>query len=292
MIPSDLISCSVRDAWRVREAHFPLQVRFVRPHKTAAISVTGASCALRCAHCDGRYLRGMMPLSSADVRDARSCLISGGCDLQGRVPLLPHLPQIAALRAGRRLNWHVGLADEETIRAIAPYADVVSFDIVGDDATIHEVYGLSATAADYWRTYDLLRRYVPMVVPHITIGLRGGHISGEHAALAELQRRGVEIVVYLVLIPTRGTAYAECAPPSPETVGDVLAAARCALPETALYLGCMRPGGSYRDRVDAVALRAGVNAIVNPAPSAVALAAELGLRVVWDDECCVFENVK
>ena len=48
---------------------------------------------------------------------------------------------------GRRLNWHVGLIDEPTPAAIAPYVDVISFDVVGDRQTIREVYGLDATPA-------------------------------------------------------------------------------------------------------------------------------------------------
>jgi len=49
----------------------------------------------------------------------------------------------------------------------------------------------------------------------------------------------------------------------------------------------MRPGGEYRSRLDALAVRAGVNGIVQPAPAARRLAASLGLEAVPGDECCV-----
>ncbi len=276
-----------RAAWLVREAHFPLEIAFTRPRRTAAISLTGNACALDCAHCGRRYLRGMMPIGQADVAGATSCLISGGCDAQGRVPVLPHLEQVRALRPGRRMNWHVGLISEEEMRTIAPLVDVISFDFVGDDETIREVYHLDYGVADYARTYAMLRRYVP-VVPHVTIGLRGGQLSGERRAIALLKELGVGPIVFLVLIPTRGTAYADRTPPTPGQVGEILSYARQELPDSPMYLGCMRPGGSYRDEVDCVAVRAGANKIVNPSPRAVALAAELGLRIVWEDECCVF----
>jgi len=274
-------------AWRIREAHFPLQIAFTRPRKTAAVSLTGGSCALNCAHCGRRYLRGMMPIWNADVQDATSCLISGGCDAEGRVPVLAYLEQVHALRTGRRLNWHVGLIGEDEIQAIAPYVDVVSFDLVGDDATIHEVYGLPCGVGDYIRTYQMLRRYVH-AVPHITIGLRGGEICGEYHALSLLQELGAEALVFIILIPTKGTAYEGREPPMVQEVGELLTAARQALPDTPIYLGCMRPAGGYRDSVDRIAIRAGVNKIVNPASSAVALAAEMGLRITWEEECCVF----
>jgi uncharacterized radical SAM superfamily protein len=124
----------------------------------------------------------MVPIEQADAAGKTSCLISGGCDVQGRVPVTAHLEQIAALRRGRMLNWHVGLIDEGEMRAIAPYVDVISFDWVGDDPTIREVYGFNRSAGDYGRTYAMLRRHA-RVVPHLTLGLRGGQFSGEYAAL-------------------------------------------------------------------------------------------------------------
>jgi hypothetical protein len=274
-------------AWRIRQAHFSLTITFARPCKTAAISLTGDRCALNCAHCGRRYLRGMTPIEQADPRGATSCLISGGCDARGRVSVDGHLEQVRALRQGRRLNWHVGLIGEEEIQQIAPYVDVVSFDLVGNDDTVREVYGLDCSAAEYFQTYQLLRRHV-RVVPHITIGLRGGRISGEYAALERLQSLGAEALVFLVLIPTRGTDFEKCTPPTSEEVGDLLVMARQKLPDTPIYLGCMRPAGSYRDEVDRAAIQVGVNKIVNPSPAAVALAVEKGLRVIWQEECCVF----
>ena len=71
------------------------------------------------------------------------------------------------------MNWHVGLIDEAEMATIAPLVDVVSFDFVGDDETIREVYGLAHGVETYVETYRLLRRYA-RTLPHVTIGLRGG----------------------------------------------------------------------------------------------------------------------
>ena len=138
----------------------------------------------------------MAPVWRAEVRRATSCLISGGCDASGRVPVTQHLRQIKAIRQGRKMNWHVGLIEEADLRVIAPYTDVVSFDFVGDDETIHEVYGLDRTVADYVRTYQTLRRHT-RVIPHITIGLRGGAIGHEYPAMEKLQELGVEGLVFI-----------------------------------------------------------------------------------------------
>jgi uncharacterized radical SAM superfamily protein len=288
-----LLEASVSDlqhqleaAWRVRQAHFAPEIRFAYPIDTALISLTGDRCALQCAHCGGQYLRHMQPIWAAEVGGATSALISGGCDLQGRVPVTGHLERIAAIKEGRRLNWHVGLIDEDTMRAIAPYVDVISFDVVGDAETIREVYGLQARAEDYAATYAMLRRYVP-VVPHITVGLRGGQIGHERAAMEFLERVGLEALVFIVLIPTPGTRYADCAPPAVEEVALLLAEARQRFPQASLQLGCMRPRRSYRARLDPLAVQAGVNGIVSPAREAVAEAAARGLRAIKTRECCV-----
>ncbi|MHB1357065.1 MAG: radical SAM protein [Anaerolineae bacterium] len=274
------------ECWHIRSRHHLPTIRFDRPSATIPVSLTGTACALQCAHCNGVYLQHMHTLEQSLVSSARSALISGGCDQAGRVPVTSQLAQIAELRAsGRRLNWHVGLIDEDTIRTIAPLVDLVSFDIVGDTATAREVYGLDLKLDDYLRTYDMLRQHVT-VVPHITIGLRGGELSGESAALAALAERQVKDVVFLVLIPTPGTAYAHRPPPALSEVASILIQARLELPQSLLYLGCMRPKGDYRLACDELALRAGINVIVNPLRPTVSLAQELGLQVIWGDECC------
>lgn len=279
-------------AWGVRRANFPDEITWSYPLDTAVLSLTGARCALDCAHCGGYYLKGMRPIWQAEPDSAPSCLISGGCDATGRVPVLAHLDRVRAWRQRpeggrtRTMNWHVGLIGEAEMAAIAPLADVVSFDFVGDDETIREVYGLDRTVQDYAETYRLIRRYA-RTLPHITIGLRGGMLGHELPALERLQELGAEGLVFLVLIPTPGTRYADRRPPSPGAVAHLLAEARLRFPTTPIYLGCMRPRGAYRDELDPLAVRAGVNVVVSPARTARKLAAELGLTTRDMHECCV-----
>ncbi len=286
----DSLETLLAHAWQTRQAHFPAVLGMDDPRRTRALSLTGRACALDCAHCGGHYLETMLPLAGLEPADRRlagatSLLISGGCDPAGRVPVTDHLERLATLRPGRRLNWHCGLVGEAELLAIRDMADVVSFDLVGNDETIAEVSGLAATVADYRRTYRLLRRHV-VVIPHITIGLRGGQLSGERAALRILHEEGAAAIVFLVLIPTPGTRYAGRTPPPVEEVARLLAEARLAFPEIPLLLGCMRPGGSYRRALDCLAVRAGVNRIVKPARAGLTLASDLGLRLEATEECC------
>jgi len=298
-LTSSSLESQLEAAWRVRQAHFAPQITYAYPVDTALVSITGAECALDCAHCGGHYLRHMQPLGEAQVEGASSILISGGCDPQGRVPVLNALKWAAAMRAdpvpgadrgpgpSRRLNWHVGLIDEPTAAAIAPYVDTVSFDVVGDRPTIQECYGLDARPEQYEETYRMLRRYA-RVVPHITIGLRGGELGHERPAMDMLARSGLDALVLIVFIPTSNTRYADRAPPPVEQVASLLAEARQRFPDVLLQLGCMRPRRAYRARLDPLAVRAGVNVLVSPSREAKAAAEALGLQVVETRECCVF----
>jgi len=276
-------------AWQVRRAHFPDEIVWSIPLDTAVLSLTGSVCALDCAHCGGIYLRRMKPIWEAQPDRSVSCLISGGCDATGRVPVLAHGDRVRAWRQGRRMNWHVGLISEAEMAKIADLVDVVSFDFVGDDDTIHEVYGLDRSVEDWVRTYAMLRRYAD-TVPHVTIGLRGGRLGHEQAAFRLLEEQGVDRLVLLVFVPTPGTRYADREPPTPEAAAELIAEARVCFPTADLTLGCMRPHGAYRDRLDELAVRAGVNGVVSPSRRAQRAARELGLVPRTRRECCVFES--
>lgn len=278
-------------AWRIRLENFPKEIEFDYPFQTAVVSLTGPYCALDCAHCGGHYLRHMKPIWEAEAKGAKSLLISGGCDSRGRVPVTAYLEKVKALRQGRKMNWHVGLIEEEKMRQIAPYVDLISFDFVGDDETIRQVYGLSARVEDYVRTYQMLRRYA-QVLPHLTIGLKGGKLAGEYRALEILAELGAGGLVFLVFIPTPGTRYADLQPPAVEEAAEVIATARQIFPQKPIYLGCMRPYGEYRARLDCLAIRAGVNKIVSPDKEAVYLAKRLGLKIKRGEECCALNQMK
>lgn len=277
-------------AWQVRQANFPKVVEFDFPVNTKVISVTGNQCELKCSHCNGHYLEKMIPIAdwqNALHQNTTSCLISGGCDIRGKVPMLRYLPLIQEIKdSRRRTNLHVGLVDESEIEQISQAADVVSFDFVGDDDTIREVYGLDKTVEDYVRAYSSLREKVK-VLPHVCIGLRGGRISGEYKALELLRELGADGLVFIVFAPTDGTLYADKKPPALEEVTRILCRARLDFPTVPIHLGCMRPKGRYRAELDQLALRCGVNKIVQPTPHTITLAGELGLEIKRGEECCV-----
>lgn len=127
-----------------------------------SLSVTGASCALQCDHCQSRVLEGMIPLDGAGLfqqaralaeRGARGILVSGGCDKRGRVPLLRHVDDLKRIRAelGLAIRVHPGLPDEETAAALGEVdLDGAMLDIIGAEETIRlmPLYGTAMGDGD------------------------------------------------------------------------------------------------------------------------------------------------
>jgi len=281
----------VQRAWEVRQAHFADEIYFDFPTSTESITLTGHSCALDCAHCGGHYLKGMTSVleieagTSKPKNDFRSALISGGCTTDGKVPFTQQLDFLHKLKQDVHLNFHVGLLDDDEILLLKDLANVVSFDFVADAETIQEVYGLKKGLEDYSRVYQALRKVVP-VMPHLTLGLRGGQWGGEEKALDALEELGLDGLIFNVFIPTPGTRYAEKPPLPVEEVIHFLARARMRFPGLSLAVGCMRPKGRYREVLDESAVALGINRLVMPTPGARRLAGELGLRVIRGEECC------
>lgn len=282
----------IRSAWEVRKKHFADEIWFDFPSLTESITLTGQACALNCAHCGGHYLKGMRSISEMKIDGSldststfRSALVSGGCTIEGKVPFEEHLEFLYNLKQSVRLNFHVGLLDGKEISLLKGLADVVSFDFVADRETIQEVYGLKQGPEDYRRVYVGLREVVP-VIPHLTLGLRGGEWGGEERALEALQELGFTGLVFNVFIPTPGTRYALRRPLPVEEVVRFLAKARVRFPDVPLALGCMRPKGKYRQILDEAAVSLGLNRLVMPTPRARRRADELGLRVIKGEECC------
>lgn len=285
----ETLTQALQACWAVRETYFAPVIRFSYPNHTKPVSVTGRVCELQCAHCGGHYLQHMLTLDEAESNtDATvsSFLVSGGCTAEGKVPVQAQAERLAALKRGRKYNFHVGLLDEGEVEVIALLADRVSFDFVGDDATAREVFGLDKTVEDYAQCYGRLKQRC-IVAPHVCIGLHGGEIKGEYNAIDRLKALGADSVTFIVFVPTPGTRFAHCQPPDVEEAAAVLAYARRTLGDVTIQLGCMRPGGAYRRQLDLLAVKAGVNGIVNPTAEAVALAKMLGLAVERQEECCV-----
>lgn len=285
------ISSKMKSALEIKNRNFGNKIEFSYPNETLAISTTNDSCNLNCAHCNGHYLKNMTPIDSYNekvkTRNISSMLLSGGCSFEGDVPINSHVETLKKLKKeGYKLNAHLGLMDEKSIKNVCKYIDVVSFDLVFDKETINEVYKIDKNKEDYIETYENIKKYTN-VAPHICIGLKGGEIKGEYEIIDYLSQNPPEKVTFIVLIPTKNTEYENVSPPNLDELADVLCEARIKLPNTQINLGCMRPRGIYRKELDNIALQCGVNKIVLPSKSAKEKALEMDMIIFETKECCV-----
>ena len=216
-------------------------------------------------------------------------LVSGGSDLQGRVPLGRFYNALGWVKenTGLIINVHTGLLDSRQAEEIASTGvDIVSVDVVGSDETIRRVYGLDATVEDYADTLNALKdAHVPNVVPHICVGLDFGEVRGEARAIEVASEIEPEIIVILGLIPTKDTAMEAVDPPSSEDLAKVVAATRLMSPGSSVAIGCMRSRVD-KGRGEMLAIRAGADRLVLPASTTVEAAVEAGFEIKHLDGCC------
>jgi len=301
-----------RAAWEIRCAHHPPELSFAVPGakryetghyrntrwRFASISLTGRHCELQCDHCRGRMLETMLPASNPDAllthaqhlleRGCEGLLISGGCDLDGAVPVGPYLSAIARVRSlGLRVIVYTGLLDRETVEGLkSTGVDQVLLDIVGDEATIRRILHLERTPADYEHALAMVREAGIPVAPHVIAGLHYGELRGELDAMEIIRRHGADVVVIVVLRPLPHTPLAHTPVMAADTVGRLVAVARLLFPATPLTLGCARPSGLLKAEIERLAVLAGVNSLAYPDPATVNLASALGLRTSFVESCC------
>ena len=265
-----------------------------------AISITGERCALECLHCKKKYLKHMKQATTPDAllalcrrldaRRAIGCLISGGCNESGSVPLGPFLDAIATIKKETRLilNLHTGFLTPEVASRLGEIGvDVVSFDVNGSADTIREIYRLNRSVESYRESMDLLKKYHVNFVPHVCIGLHFGHLKGEIEALEAIASYSPQTIVFIVLIPpTEGPAKNLFTIPDPGDIGKIFCISRAAFPRTELFLGCMRPGGNVKATIEQRALAAGATSIVIPTRETQDYLAVQRIPVVRYNSCC------
>ena len=287
-------------AGKLRNRQSGRKLRFYYPKpRFPSVSITGSSCALRCKHCGGHYLEGMWGVEAPsklkefcinhEAEGGVGVLVSGGSDLQGRVPLGRFYGEIGWVKenTGLIINVHTGLLDTRQAEEIASTGvDIVSVDVVGSDETIRRVYGLDATVEDYAETLNALKDAgVANVVPHICVGLDFGEVRGEARAVEVASEIEPEIIVILGLIPTQDTAMEAVDPPSSEDLAKVVASTRLMSPRSSVAVGCMR-SRVEKGRGEVLAISAGADRLVLPASTTVMATAAEGFEIKHLDGCC------
>lgn len=251
--------------------------------KFAAVSVTGDECEAHCSHCEGKYVRGMLSAKTGDElisvcgrlkKDGCSgVLVSGGCDVKGRVPL-PFDALNVVREMGLILNVHTGLVDEDSVgylRKVNPY---ISFEVPTPSRL--RLSSLKVTQEDYFASLSLMKGL--KVVPHVMVGLEK---SEELMVVERLGEMGFSSLVLIIFTPTKGTPL-EKRQVNVEDVIEVFEKARSAF--LRLVLGCMRP------RLKAVEEKAFLfDGVVLPTVWAREKVKSMGIPVEIRETCCVIE---
>ena len=266
-------------AQNITKRNFGNVLKIYNPtNKFPAISITGSNCALECEHCNKKYLKGMKQildnndlelfLTDLSKKNGIGALISGGSELDGSVPLLNFLSTIKKVKKETNLiiNTHTGLLKEETaIKLAEANVDIVSFDINMDEEVVRDIYHLDIDLDEFKRAIDLLKRYNLNIVHHICVGLWYGKLNKELESIKFIKEnlQDPSLVVVIVLIPPKNSKI-KFETPQPEVIAKVIAMIRFLFPMTEISLGCMRPRGSIKIKVEKKALNAGITRIEIP----------------------------
>jgi uncharacterized radical SAM superfamily protein len=290
-------------AQHVTKQVFNRQITIYNPgSQFPAISITGKHCQLNCQHCGGYFLHQMIPIlhpndlmkfcQNLAQRDGVGCLISGGCDLDGTVPLTPFLSTLKKIKQTTKLflNVHTGFLNYRNAKLLAETGiDCASVDIIGDISTLHEIYGLSQRSIeDYIMTLKALQQYQIPVTPHICVGLHQGQLKGELAALELIKSILLpQVLVIIAFMPTQGTSMAAIPPANPFDIAKVCALTRLLFPRSEIALGCMRPRGAVRRKTELLAIQAGITRLVLPTKNTLQYLRDNNYKIQAKNACCV-----
>jgi uncharacterized radical SAM superfamily protein len=265
-------------AQKIKFRYFGNKLKIYIPNKRfPAISITGDECALKCEHCNEKYLKSMKPilnkvslekfLINLYQNGGTGALISGGCEPNGTVPLYDFLDSIKKVKAQTNLiiNTHTGLLNEMTAKKLAEAKiDIVSFDINMDEEIVSEIYHLRKNLSDYEDAVKILKKYKLNIVPHLCVGLYYGRIHKELQSIKFIKESGINpsLIVIIALIPPKQSK--KFLRPKPIDIAKVIALIRYIFPKTEISLGCMRPRGDIKVEVEKLAIKAGITRIEIP----------------------------
>ncbi|MDH5608400.1 MAG: hypothetical protein OEY56_02890, partial [Cyclobacteriaceae bacterium] len=86
--------------------------------------------------------------------------------------------------------------------------------------------------------------------------------------------------------PMHGTPMKDVSPPDPELVAEFFYKARIKMPDSKILVGCARPSGDYKKKVDMAAVDAGLNGIAYPAEGVIEHALAKGLQPSYFENSC------
>lgn len=271
---------------------------FITSHLFPSLSVTGNSCALMCRHCEGKLLESLFPATTCDELEkkafalhkqgAKGLLITGGCDMRGRVPINSLIPAIKKIKQKTELILiaHTGFISPEEATALKNSGlDGIGFDVIGDMSTARDVYGLDISEKDYTDSLCAIEDAGIMIFPHVCVGLHFGELRGEFHALELIKTITPSTVIITGLMPVAGTPMAHVKP-IPSDFEKVIAKAVDMFPHTPIVLGCAHSSGKDRGEIERMALQCGISGIASPTMQTINFARKKGFEINYYGTCC------
>jgi len=267
-----------------------------------ALSITGDRCELMCKHCRGELLKTMIAADTperlletcieADGKGHYGVLISGGCDRSGQLPWGRFIPVIGDIKrqTGLRISIHSGFIDRDLAAGLKTAGvDQALIDVIGDDETLREIYHLDHGVGLIRESLDALAKAGIETVPHIVCGLHYGEMRGEEEAARLISDYDVPSIAIVSLMKLPAIAgWVNCLP-NAEAVSRAIAQTRLANPKAEISLGCARTRGD--DRLEIMAIDAGINRMALPSEAAVEHAEEYGLDIRYLKTCCSVADI-
>ncbi|MFQ5833772.1 MAG: radical SAM protein [Candidatus Thorarchaeota archaeon] len=314
ILPEEQLTSLFERAFSISRESFPEKIAFYAPgmvhyktefheatdpYRFPSVSITGRGCALNCEHCHGQLLETMIPATTPEAlwevcnevkeRGGTGCLISGGATPLGNTPMQPFIPIIKRIKdeLGLDIVIHTGIVYPEVAEALGDAGiDGAMMDVIGSEATLREIYHLDVSVDVFDKSMTLLEDNGVPHMPHIIAGLHFGTLKGEAEAVRMIADHNPTSVVVVAFMPLDCTPMEKVQPASPIDIARVIAAARIAIPDKPLILGCARPLGMHRRTTDRLAIDAGVNGIAYPSDEGYQYALERGMSAAFANECC------
>lgn len=271
---------------------------FITSSSFPSVSLTGSRCELNCKHCGGKLLSRLIPADSPERLEevarriarggAIGMLVTGGCDVNGKVPTATVAESIRRVKQETDLIMiaHTGFITYDEACALADAGlDGIAFDVVGDAGTIRRVYGINATEDDYLQSLKAISDAGIDIFPHVCVGLDFGRLRGELRALELISEIDPTTVVITGLMPIAGTPMSSVKP-DPYDFAEVFCRATELFPETPITLGCAHSSGRDRELIEMIALGCGVLRIALPTPGFVRYAEARGYGTEYFGTCC------
>ncbi len=263
--------------------------RLVRiiPERTLPVSVTGQICRQNCAHCNGHYLKGMVPLERLfqfNLEEYDSILISGGGLENGEVNISAHSEALLKIPTRLSLNLHPGFQSPDKLLFLKDRKVIVSFDLPASDQVVQKVFNLPYLASDYQKLFLEFAERFP-TIPHLNLGLDGEEFTGEKQTIDFLARNSPQQLVFIIFRPTPATSMAQIKPPNPVRAIEMITYARKKL-NCPIKVGCMRPSGDYRRTLDILAWLHGIEHFVQADRTLIKILQQADVEIEIRHQCC------